>query len=117
MEKRLALYEKIKDGKLDKLTVKEGDKLVRLNIKVDLLDPNVDIPEKVLTMLDAYANKQMQQPVAKSNPIVQETVSSPSPSNQAVNVSTGSSPSKRVRFSDTIANEASSAPIEKVNNK
>ena len=57
MKRRLMLFEKIKTSKLNKLTIKQGDLNVKLNLKKDLLDPNVDIPEKVLCMLEAYEVK------------------------------------------------------------
>jgi len=61
MKRRLMIYEKIKSTKLNKLTIKQGDVNVKFNLKKDLLDLNVDIPEKVLSMLENYesnANKQ-----------------------------------------------------------
>ncbi|CAF0999107.1 unnamed protein product [Brachionus calyciflorus] len=57
MERRLAIYERIKDTKLNKLTVKQGNVNVKLNLKKDLIDPNVEISDKALEMLEVYIEK------------------------------------------------------------
>ena len=54
MKRRMIIYEKIKTTKLNKLTIKQGDVNVKFNLKKDLLDSNVEIPEKVLCMLENY---------------------------------------------------------------
>ncbi len=61
MKRRLVLYDKIKSTKFNKLTIKQGDVNVKFNLKKDLLDQNVDIPEKVLCMLENYEVKSVKQ--------------------------------------------------------
>ncbi|RNA44784.1 General transcription factor 3C polypeptide [Brachionus plicatilis] len=60
MERRRAIFERIKETKLNKLTIKQGEINVKLNLKKDLIDPNVEINEKALEMLEAYAEKNAQ---------------------------------------------------------
>ena len=69
MERRRLIHEQIKLTKLNKLTVKQGDQNVTLNLKVDLLDPSIPIADKVLGMLEAYISKQQTvQPVNQVQP-------------------------------------------------
>jgi hypothetical protein len=58
MERRLKLHERLKDSKLNKLTVKQGGGInVTLHLKTDIINENVEMPDKVLTMLENYADK------------------------------------------------------------
>lgn len=57
MERRKAIFEQIKDTKLNKLTIKQGEINIKLNLKRDLIDPNVEISKKALEMLEEYAKK------------------------------------------------------------
>ena len=66
MERRKAIFELIKDTNLNKLTIKKGDKNVRLNLKIDILDPNVEMNDQVLNMLEAYAKKNFQSSTSDS---------------------------------------------------
>lgn len=62
MERRLKLCEKLKATKLNKLTVKQGGVDVKLNLKKDLIDPNVSIDDKVLEMLEKYVGAEKLSP-------------------------------------------------------
>ena len=79
MERRKQIYEKIKDTKLNKLTVKQGDANVVLNLKVDLLDPKVDIGEKVLLMLENFAIQQQQQSGSSAPKVAETPTPTPTP--------------------------------------
>ena len=57
MERRLVLHEKLKNSKRF-LSIKQGDVLLNLNLKTDIIDPNIEISDKVLFMLEAFADKQ-----------------------------------------------------------
>lgn len=57
MERRKAIFEQIKDTKLNKLTIKQGEINIKLNLKKDLIDPNVVINEKAIEMLETYTKK------------------------------------------------------------
>lgn len=100
MERRLILHEKLKGSKQKKITIKQGDVLVTLNLKTDLIDPNVDLADKVLFMLEAFAEKHQKTMESKNKPVEE---SSPKESEFKLISKFRSkdklvSPSKRVRF-------------------
>lgn len=95
MERRLKLHEKLKSStKLNKMTVKQGDLLVTLNLKQDIGDPNVEISDKVLYMLEQFVEKQQSKVLNSS--IAQ--INKPIETVKLANNITTPSPSKRVRF-------------------
>jgi hypothetical protein len=59
MERRLEIYNKIKNTKISKLTLKQNGEAKTLNLKVDLLNESVILSEKALDMLENLANKQI----------------------------------------------------------
>ena len=59
MERRIEIFNKIKDTKISKLTLKQNGEAKTLNLKVDLLNENVYLSEKALDMLENLANKQI----------------------------------------------------------
>jgi hypothetical protein len=107
MERRKAIYDNIKSSKLNKLTIKQGDINVQLNLKQDLLDEKVQIPDKVLSMLETYAKKTIGQSKnitennflntqARSDNQIESKLT-PLKSNSGAR-KLAESPSKRVRF-------------------
>lgn len=110
MERRLLLHQKLQASKQKKITIKEGDCLVTLNLRTDIIDPNIEIADKVLFMLEAFAEKipSKDEPSRSSSSQEQTTVA---PVNQSETSPTAKlvsniknkdkllvSPSKRVRF-------------------
>jgi len=109
MERRLRLHEKIKSSpKLNKMTVKQGDVLVTLNLKQDIGDPNVEISDKVLYMLEQFVEKQQSKQLNASIKAVTAVSTAVQLSNEEDTLATikktntpksvTNSPSKRVRF-------------------
>lgn len=58
MERRLKIFEQLKSSKLTKLTLKQNNQTVSLNLKEDLLNENVILNDKVLLMLESIAKKE-----------------------------------------------------------
>lgn len=122
MERRLQLLDRLKSTKLNKLTVKQGDQNVKLNLRTDLADPNVEIGDKVLDMLESYIQKQSSSVVAdvvntnSSSIFVPQSATNSAISFGSVNEDKSKassepniSPSKKVRFSlPPVAKEARS---------
>ena len=78
MERRLILHENLKTSKQKKMKIKQGDVLVTLNLKTDLIDPKVEISDKVLFMLEAFAEKhQANQKAISTETTKPETVKPP----------------------------------------
>jgi hypothetical protein len=75
MERRLEIYNKIKNTKISKLTLKQNGEAKTLNLKVDLLNESVILSEKALDMLENLANKQILSTEKNAKPIetAQET--------------------------------------------
>lgn len=127
MERRLRLHEKIKSSpKLNKMTVKQGDVLVTLNLKQDIGDPNVEISDKVLYMLEQFVEKQQSKQLNSSIKVV--TTASPTlSSNEDTTTTTANkkttpksvnnSPSKRVRFDLNPVQFKSLSPDNQITNE
>lgn len=107
MERRLKLHEKLKSTtKLNKMTVKQGDLLVTLNLRQDICDPNVEISDKVLYMLEQFVEKQQSKLLTTTissikTPEKTTAESDTVPVNKLkknTSQSVSPSPSKRVRF-------------------
>ena len=99
MERRLVLHEKLKNSKRF-LSIKQGDVLLNLNLKTDIIDPNIEISDKVLFMLEAFADKQngSEKTLKVADSPVEPT---PVMNSSTCNLKIGdklTSPSKRVRF-------------------
>ena len=129
MERRLVLHEKLKNSKQKRMSIKQGDVLVNLNLKTDIIDPNIEISDKVLFMLEAFAEKQNVS--EKTSKVADSTVPEPtlvthsSTSNLKI-ADKSMSPTKRVRFemdeksttvqvnsnNDNTSNKPSSIPAE-----
>ncbi len=125
MERRLRLHEKIKSSpKLNKMTVKQGDVLVTLNLKQDIGDPNVEISDKVLYMLEQFVEKQQSKQLNSSIKVV--TTASPTLSSNEDTTTTNkkttpksvnNSPSKRVRFDLNPVQFKSPSPDNQITNE
>ena len=105
LERRKQIYERIKQTKLNKLTIKQGDANVTLNLKKDLLDPSVSIPDKVLCMLEAYpigatTSSTEAKPIKAVEPAPPppQTAETATIKSSLSNTPTNGSPTKRVRF-------------------
>ena len=115
MDRRLLLHQKLQASKQKKITIKEGDRLVTLNLKKDIIDPNIEIADKVLFMLEAFAEKipnkvseTNNQPADTSATTTSPVVAAPSTETSPLSTKLISniksrdkvhvSPSKRVRF-------------------
>jgi hypothetical protein len=85
MERRKAIFELIKNTNLNKLTIKKGNKNVRLDLKIDILNPDVEMSEQVLNMLEAYAQKQFLTPQPASSSVLTDSTQVKSSSNEANN--------------------------------
>lgn len=114
MERRLKLHEKLKSStKLNKMTVKQGDILVTLNLKKDIGDPSIEISDKVLYMLEQFVDKQQSKTLSSSISQINTTkkseveVTLPQKPATAQTITSAlatitASPSKRVRFDLTV---------------
>lgn len=104
MERRLILHEKLKASKQKKMTIKQGDVLVTLNLKTDLANPDIEIADKALFMLEAFAEKLTPTELPKIGPptAIDDTIGQ-SPQTKPISRFKSkekllSSASKRVRF-------------------
>ncbi len=107
MERRLILHEKLQGLKQKKMSIKQGDVLVTLNLRTDLANPSIEIAEKALFMLESFVDKntgKATQDSGKLKPpptasLCVDTISvSTSKSNFRSKDKLLISPSKRVRF-------------------
>ena len=81
MERRLEIYNKIKNTKISKLTLKQNGEAKTLNLKVDLLNESVFLSDKALDMLENLANKQ----ILSTEKIKPKQIETPQPLPQAIN--------------------------------
>ena len=116
MERRLKLHEKLKSStKLNKMTVKQGDLLVTLNLKKDIGDPSVEISDKVLYMLEQFVEKQQSKllntSISQISALKHQEVDATLKQGAVAQIVSGlpltvspssPSPSKRVRFDPTV---------------
>ena len=108
MERRLLLSERLKSTKLNKMTIKQGGVNVTLNIKKDIADPNVQISDKVLFMLEAYAEKQN----LNGNDLKKDT------DNKDEKIIEAKNPNELINASETLKKEASiDEPIKNQSNQ
>ena len=87
MERRIEIYNKIKNTKISKLTLKQNGEAKTLNLKVDLLNENIFLSDKALDMLDNLANKQIlstDNSINQQKPIQTEIIQSPQITNNDV---------------------------------
>jgi len=114
MERRLILHEKLQGLKQKKMSIKQGDVLVTLNLRTDLANPSIDIAEKALFMLESFVDKNTEkarqdsdltlarsgklQPPPTASLCVDTINASTSKSNFRSKDKLLISPSKRVRF-------------------
>ena len=107
MERRHVLHEKLKGSKQKKMTIKQGDCLVTLNLKTDIIDPTIDLSDKVLFMLEAYAEKQAKSKITTSPTIKEPEIKLVSKFRSKDRLI---SPSKRVRFDLGTENKDTEQP-------
>ncbi len=122
MERRLILHEKFQSLTQKKISIKQGDVMVTLNLKTDLANPNIEIADKALFMLESFVEKNADKTKPHPSPALPATSLSVDTANASISKSVSKSnfrskekllisPSKRVRF-DLITPE----PIESSQN-
>jgi hypothetical protein len=111
MERRLEIYNKIKNTKISKLTLKQNGEAKTLNLKVDLINENIFLSDKALDMLENLANRQIaimensspikKQPQPEEPPHLIQTIFEPIPPEPVVTLN---KPTQISTFIDQITN-------------